>query len=651
MSVQFGRWNIDGKPVDQDYLETVKPLLARYGPDHEGTYVNNDIGILYHAFATSRESRRETQPYVTRSGIVLTWDGRLDNRDEILSHFPRTLSASATDAAIVAAAYQKWGVDSFGKLLGDWALSVWDANSHSLILAKDPVGTRHLYYSSRKNEITWSTTLEPLVLVARDSLPLCEEYIAGWFTLFPAVHLTPYVGIHSVAPSSFLMFRQETQMVTKYWDFDPGLRIRYKKDADYEEHFRVLFAQSVRRRLRSGGPVLAELSGGMDSASIVCMADDIITSGTADTPRLDTVSYYDDAEPNWDERPYFTRVEERRGRSGIHINAGRQDDRFGSPFDDSFPVTPNAVRGRLSNRHLQLKNSMTARGIRVVLSGIGGDEVTGGVPTPIPELQDLLAGGQFRALAHQLNAWARTKRKPWMYLLLESVAAFLPPGWSGPARRRLLPWLNPDFVKRNRRALLGYDSVARLFGPLPTFQANLNTLEVVRRQLASSPLPADPLHEKRYPYLDRSLLEFLYAIPREQLVRPGERRSLMRRALIGIVPDEVLQRKRKAFVTRAPVQTIDAEWHRIPGTTPEMVSDLIGIVDARKFIHALNGARSGDDIPLVPLMRTLGIESWLRHLKEHAHLSVAILNEKRPQAEKAHTKICPVPCSIDPKRC
>ena len=85
-------------------------------------------------------------------------------------------------------------------------------------------------------------------------------------------------------------------------------------DAEYEEHFRSVFAQSVRRRLRSDSPILAELSGGMDSSSIVCMADEIISRGQLATPRLDTLSYYDDSEPNWNERPYFSQVEEKRGR-------------------------------------------------------------------------------------------------------------------------------------------------------------------------------------------------------------------------------------------------------------------------------------------------------------------------------------------------
>src|SRR6266702_6630587 len=100
----------------------------------------------------------------------------------------------------------------------------------------------------------------------------------------------------------------------------------------------MVFAKAVQRSLRSDRPVLAELSGGRDSTSIVCMADSIIARGTAETPRLDTLSMYDDSEPNWNERPYFTKVEEKRGRTGWHIDVGLQQ----GPESQPPPESPDA---------------------------------------------------------------------------------------------------------------------------------------------------------------------------------------------------------------------------------------------------------------------------------------------------------------------
>src|SRR5206468_6484292 len=171
---------------------------------------------------------------------------------------------SSTDVEIVGAAYEKWGANCLAKLIGDWALSIWNPRERSVLLAKDPIGTKHLYYSMAKDHVAWSTILDPLVLYAGRTFEICEEYIAGWFAIsvFPAAHLTPYVGIHAVPPSSSVLLRPGKQTVRKYWDFDPDKRIRYSTDAEYEEHFRSALATAVQRRLRSDRPVLAELSGG-----------------------------------------------------------------------------------------------------------------------------------------------------------------------------------------------------------------------------------------------------------------------------------------------------------------------------------------------------------------------------------------------------
>ncbi len=116
--------------------------------------------------------------------------------------------------------------------------------------------------------------------------------------------------------------RNGSLSVERYWRFSPKSRIRYKTDAEYEEHFRDLFRRAVRRRLRSDSPVLAELSGGLDSSAIVCMADNILAHERAHTPRIDTPSYYDLSEPMGDDFFYFTKVEAKRGRAGFHFDLG-----------------------------------------------------------------------------------------------------------------------------------------------------------------------------------------------------------------------------------------------------------------------------------------------------------------------------------------
>jgi asparagine synthase (glutamine-hydrolysing) len=342
------------------------------------------------------------------------------------------------------------------------------------------------------------------------------------------------------------------------------------------------------------------------------MADTLVAGDKTEASRVDTVSYYNDSDPDWNERPYFTRIEALRGRAGCHIEVGREES-FGSEVESNAFAAAPSTGGPTSEASQQFATYLVSRGSRVVLSGTGGDEVTGGVPTPTPELMDLLSAGRFRPLAHQLKVWALNKRRPWFHLLLEALRGFFPasmvgvPKYMVPAR-----WLRPSFVRQQQIALTGYPSRVRVFGPLPSFQENLSTLDVLRRQIVCSSLPAAPSYEIRYPYLDRTLLEFLYAIPREQLLRPGERRSLMRRALAGIVPNDILQRKRKAFAAKSPTKMILGEWTRLIRKQARIVSSDFGIVDAAAFQEEVKNARRGQEVHTVAMMRAMLVESWLR---------------------------------------
>jgi len=104
--------------------------------------------------------------------------------------------------------------------------------------------------------VTWSSLLDPLVSAGRSPLSSVASTFAGWLSLFPATHLTPYAGIHSVPPSSFVHVTKDSLKVSKYWDFEAIEQIRYRTTAKYEEHFRTVFGQAVRRRLHSDVPCL-----------------------------------------------------------------------------------------------------------------------------------------------------------------------------------------------------------------------------------------------------------------------------------------------------------------------------------------------------------------------------------------------------------
>ncbi len=611
MSAQFGHWAFDGRPLGDNDLEELDRILAPYGPDGRGTYRKGGLSSLFRSFKTTKEQALEQQPVPTEQGLVMMWDGRLDNRAE-LTELLRTTSPPS-DLALVTRAYERWGPGCFAKLLGDWAVSIWNEKDQSLTLAKDFAGSRQLFYQIEKACVRWCTLLEPLVRFRSSSLTLNREYLAGWLSLFPAADLSPYAEIRSVPPSTFITIQNSGVRTHCYWEFNAAKEIVYRSDEEYEERFCFLFSQSVARRLRCESPVLAELSGGIDSSAIVCVADELLKLGLGSTPRLDTVSYFDNSEPNWNEKQFFTIVEKKRGREGCHIDFAKEQ-----PFLFSTGVAGFAAAPASGPRPKKAREYSTSAGHRVLLSGLGGDEVLGGVPTPTPELADLLASGRWIELSRKLSSWALAKRCPWIHLLSDTVRSFAPLSFGGGEHEvSAPPWLTSEFIRRNLWALHGYQNRTRFYGPRPSFQENLSALRMLQRQVNCLPIPTSPLMEKRYPYLDRDLLEFLYAIPRNQLVRPGHRRSLMRRALTAYVPPEILERKRKGFVTRGPLRLLNSSAEPTSTLTHDMVSAKLNIVNPEVLQSHIAKARYGFEVHWVQILRTLALEQWLRSVTAH----------------------------------
>jgi asparagine synthase (glutamine-hydrolysing) len=612
MSLISGRWAFDNSKPQE--------MPSHFAPDAggEGTtvYSEETIWFAMQGFASADVPSNRAGSNGAEVKSLLVWDGRLDNRLQLVSDLGMRNGDEYRDAEVVAAAYARWNTEAFRKIKGDWSLLVWDAVARSLILSKDPVGTRPLFYSMDRHRLWWSSSLGWLVRNSDIGLTLNAEYLAGWLAFFPSAAITPYSAIQSVPPSSFVKFLVGTAEILEYSQLEPSDLYRTWDDHEYQEHFRSLFANSIRRRLRCSKPALSELSGGMDSSSIVCVADALLLREQGLTSRLDTVSYYDDDEPNWNERPYFTLVEEKRGRGGLHVPVDSAYYSAALFENQEFAVVP-AELGKASRRERAVSEFIAAEGHGTLLCGIGGDEFTGGVPTPVPELADLLSEGEFRQLFRRMTAWALSQKRPLAHLFLETVRAFVPK-FLGPLakERKAPPWLTPDFARQFAFALRGYEKSLALWQSRPSFQENLGAFAAVRRQLAVSHVESQTPAAKCYPYLDCDLLQFLFNVPRAQLIQPGRRRSLMRRSLGGIVPDAILNRKRKAFVNRAPRTAIANHWTHVESLTRNMIAESLGVVSCTAFRRELEHLRSGKDVAIVPIQRTLVIESWLRNISQ-----------------------------------
>jgi len=624
MSVQAGIWNFDGRPVDRKLLADISKSLKQQGPDGESCHVDGSVALLYRPFHTTAESRRETQPYFSRRGFVLTWDGRLDNRDELISELRSDVEANTTDVAVVAAAFDRWETDCFGRIIGDWALSMWKPEQRELLLGADYMAIRHIFYYLKDDRIWWSTDLSLLVLLSGDKFHIDDDYIAGYFAHDPDAHLTPYREIRQVPPGQFVRISNAMAYVRRYWRFSPKSRIRYKTDAEYEEHFRWLFRQSVHRRLGSDSPILAELSGGLDSSSIVCMADDILVNEGAETPRLDTLSYYDKTEPNGDDWAYFPMVEQKRGRTGHHIDVGRLGAVPVSMECSEFSPLPGYLG---SGEHLDAERAAIVRdgGYRVVLSGLGGDEFMGGIPDPSPQLADLVVRFELTKLAKQLINWSLIKRRPCIHILGQALAQLMPPslGQYFLKRAKVESWIEEAFAKRTNLSIRLLD-VGEHFGLwLPTRRSLMGGVMLMTNKLAKWQSSGLVLEEGRYPYLDQQLLEFILSIPASQLLRPGYRRSLMVRSLAGVVPYEILVRRTKGTAARTPLAALGSN----SSSLDMSLSSRLGYVNQVRFIERLRCAKAGADIHVVRMLKTISLELWFRVLASRDLIHTSTCND------------------------
>lgn len=614
MSVQAGIFHFDGASAGSDWLLHTSAHLREYGPDGEYIFVNGSLGLLYRPFHTTAESRCERQPLVLTDGSLLMWDGRLDNRDELIRSL--MLASGASDGVVVGAAFDRYGTDGFRRLIGDWALSICRPNGHAIILARDYIGVKQLFYYLKMDTLLWSSHLTALAQCG-DTFKVCDEYIAGYLAFKPDAHLTPYDGIRSVPPGTFMVIRHSQLTQHRFWSFDPGRRTRYKTDAEYQEHYLFLLRQSLRSRLRASAPVLSSLSGGLDSSSMVCIADDLLARGGTET-RVDTVSYYDRSEPDEDDSYYLTLVERRRGRRGFHIELKRPEDCL--PFEQAaFRAVPGfAMRAEVTG---PLADIICQGGYRAFLNGTGGDEMNAQALSISVAMADALMRFRVLAAGRDLLAWSHLTRRPLVHLLCEVLLEFLPLSIRARVspRGELQAWMKPKFAAKYRLRARQLEDLPGIWFWRPGPRDAAQTIMTLSNDLTFSP---PSRIEQRYPYLDQSLVEFLTSIPFDQLLRPGNRRSLMRRTLSDLLPRGILERRTKVSATRCYSLALQKHWSRVDHALSSPLVSHLGYVDRNKLRDDLIDVRNGHcPFHLVRLLKVLSLELWLQDVGSRGIIS------------------------------
>lgn len=613
MSIITGLWLKDDAKIDSNALSALGERSERYAPDGTTTFAKDSLWMRLQALHTHERSFAGTSVASDPIGNVVALDGRIDNYEDLCSRLDLNLQRTS-DAALVLAAYHQWGTDSFSRVVGDWSLSLWDDSEKRLCLARDHAGTRSLYYADTPKFTMWSTFPEP-ILAYTGTQELDRQYVQLYLAAAPTGELTPYAGIRSVSAASYLLIRKRGEpRGVEHWSPLVKEKLHYRRDEEYREEFLSLFCQAVKRRT-NGVEMVAHLSGGVDSSSIVCVAD-LMASREGNAPYLQTISFFDDQEPDWDERPFFTAVEEHRGIRGTHIYASAEARDFVvPPVFYPFPGMDNASYER--EKYFAQVPALSA--CRVILAGHGGDELLGGPPDPRPELADALASMSFRHFFHSSFDWALSKRMTLIEVAADAVKFMMRcyPTTLTP-QTVYPPWLVDCSDRGKKPRYLASKHFTVGFSP-----SAVGFATDWRRLLETLPHRCHGYHaryEYRYPYLDRDLVDFLFRVPTSQLVRPGRRRFMMRAALRGIVPDAVLERRRKAFLRRGPLCAIRKREAAIRSVLRFSWLEKLKVVDSQRFMQILGASEDVWAAHIPQIMRLVEMELWIKFAIEDANI-------------------------------
>jgi asparagine synthase (glutamine-hydrolysing) len=544
---------------------------------------------------------------------VVAFDGRLDNYEELANELGVS-EDGCSEGSIVLSAFRRWGDDCFSRFAGDWAIALWSDPRQTLYLARDHAGSRTIYFKADARQVLWSTYLDSLVIDSRTDAGVSKAYVARYLTQLPLRELTPYEGIRSVLPGHCVTFSRGRTQITRHWSALIEKRVEYRSEADYDEHFRALLRQAVDRRSGPGAPVLAELSGGMDSTSIVCMSDHSRRTVADDATILDTISYFDDSESTLDEKAYFSITERCRGKVGTHLSFSSRQRTY-EPHDRSLGryLLPGADSSSFAKEQM-LVNNIWERGFRSILSGVGGDEVFGGNPAGTPELADYVLSLRVKSLCKQAIAWSLPTRDPLIFTLA-SAAAYAVNSFflQETVSQKRIPWIS----RRLSRSIPQHSELVSQVLPRLRIGGSKwdnalswwSIMETLPHQFPRI------LHrvEYRYPLLDKDLVEYAFSVPRTEIFRPGRRRLMMRRALRGIVPAEILERRRKAYQIRAPLMGLreaSSNLRAVLGKNSLLAQH--GFVEPKELLRQLDRIDRGDADHWQAMVRAIALELWFR---------------------------------------
>lgn len=551
--------------VDQDVLQRMSRHLRHRGPDAEGYFITQQVGLGHRRLSIIDLGSGE-QPMTNENGTIwIVFNGEIYNFQELrarlegLGHSFRTKS----DTEVIVHAYEQYGTGCVHHFRGMFAFAIADTSRHVLFLARDRVGKKPLYYAFAGDQFVFASELQGLFqhprLMRRPSFPAIDDYLTYGYVPGPQ---TAFHGVHKLPPAHTLLYHWGDEKGTarelridRYWElaYHPKEQLSLE---DAAEKLLDVLSEAVRLRMIADVPLGALLSGGIDSSLVVALM-----ARLTNRP-IKTFSIGFD-EPEFDELPFARTVSSCFGTEH-HVLVVRPNAleilptlvrHYGEPFADSSAVPSYYVA------------SITRQHVTVALNGDGGDESFGGydrylgsrLADRVHRLPKVFLHG-LSCLADRVVSDSLPQRSRWRQTKRLLQAAGLP---TGPRYLHWMSFLSPTQKQSLYRpefgeALGAYDAQRWLLDEYEAIHARVKGVDALMALDVRSYLPYDLLVkvdiatmacslEARSPLLDHKVMEFAAAQPAPYKIRRTVSKYLLKKAASQLLPSEILRRRKKGF--------------------------------------------------------------------------------------------------------
>ncbi|HET9606175.1 MAG TPA: asparagine synthase (glutamine-hydrolyzing) [Nitrospira sp.] len=535
--------------IDVEELHAMCAALVSRGPDDEGTFLKDGAGLAMRRLSII-DLETGHQPVSNEDGSIwVVLNGEIYNYRQIRNDLERRghRFSTETDTEVIVHLYEEHGADCVQALRGMFAFAIWDGPRRRLMLARDRIGIKPLYYGTAAGRFVFASELKAILQLPEVDRRLNWESLAhllAYGTTPPGESIVD--GIHKLEPGHRLRLDPKHEpVVERYWElrFQPD---EQRSEEDTVEELRTKLHESIRYHLVSDVPVGAFLSGGIDSSSVVASMAGMSTS------RIKTFSI-GFREQEFDELPYARLVAKRFGTD--HHELVLEPDvvdlldhlawDLDEPFGDSSAI-PTYMVSRLAGQH-----------VKVVLSGDGGDELFGGYDKYVVEGRDRMARflpGSVRALLARTSDALPEDAKGKQYLeylskpdgerYLYATTLFR----HDHQQRLLTDWAREQIGEAQpERSCL--DRLRRHEGHWLSILQDLDFRHYLPLDILTKVDRMSMAHslEARVPLLDHPFVEFAATIPADWKLHRGKTKHIFVKALRGLLPDEILDRPKKGF--------------------------------------------------------------------------------------------------------